>query len=203
MSYFYSDAKQDQFTANILQFKKNGYCVDIGSCHSMVSNNTYFFQNLDWASITVEIESSYNESYLARKKGNHLNANALELNYADVFEKYKFPENIDYLSLDVDTISLDVLKILPFKKYSFKVITIEHDAYLYGDKYREQQRSILSSKGYTLLCSNVYVEQSGHEGKKFAFEDWWVNPDNFSKEILNKLSSENEYPSNIIKKFNI
>ncbi len=198
---FYSDAKQDQFVANILKFKENGYCVDIGSCHSIISNNTYFFQDLGWASISVEIESGYNDSYSTRKKGVHLNENALEINYKSVFEEYEFPKSIDYLSLDVDTISLDVLKILPLDEYKFKVITIEHDGYLYGDKYREQQRSVLNSNGYFLLCSNVYVEQPGYEGKTFPFEDWWIDPSEFDQELIDKIKSDHEYPSQIISKF--
>lgn len=199
---FYSDAKQDQFAANILKFKKKGYCVDIGSCHSVISNNTYYFQGLDWASITVEIRPEFNESYSVRKNGVHLNKSALEINYKETFEQCKFPKSIDYLSLDVDTVSLDVLRILPLDEYRFKVITIEHDGYLYGDKYREQQRSILNSYGYLLLCSNVYVEQPGYEGAEFPFEDWWIDPSEFDSEVIKKIKCNNTLPSVIISKFN-
>lgn len=201
MTHFYSDAKQDQFVANILNFKENGYCVDIGSCHSIISNNTYFFQNLGWTSISVEIESGYNDSYSTRKKGVHINENALEVDYKKVFEEYEFPKSIDYLSLDVDTLSLDVLKMLPFDEYHFKVITIEHDGYLYDDKYRKEQREILTSHQYLLLCSNVYVEQPGYEGKEFPFEDWWIYPSEFNNDLIEKLKCENTFPSVIISKF--
>lgn len=201
MTQFYSDAKQDQFVANILDFKKDGYCVDIGSCHSIISNNTYVFQDLGWTSISVEIESGYNPSYSTRKKGVHLNENALEVDYKKVFEEYEFPKSIDYLSLDVDTVSLNVLRVLPLDEYRFKVITIEHDGYLYGDKYREQQRGLLQSHGYLLLCSNVYVEQPGYEGKEFPFEDWWIDPSEFTEELIEKIKCDNTLPSVIISKF--
>lgn len=201
MTQFYSDAKQDQFAANILEFKKNGYCVDIGSCHSIISNNTYYFQSLDWTSLSVEIEHGYNESYSTRKNGVHLNKNALEVNYKEVFEEYEFPKNIDYLSLDVDAASLDVLRILPLDEYRFKVITIEHDAYLFDDKYKNQQRNILTSYGYYLVCSNVFVEQSGYENKECPFEDWWVDPSEFDTDLIEKLTCNNTLPSVIISKF--
>jgi len=201
MNEFYSDAKQDQFATNILDFKKNGYCVDIGSCHSIISNNTYYFQSLNWKSITVEIQSIYNESYASRRNGIHLNANALEVDYKKIFEDYKFPKNIDYLSLDIDALSIDVLKILPLDNYRFKVITLEHDGYLYGDKYRSEQRSILSSYGYLLLCSNVYVEQPGYEGKEYPFEDWWIDPSEFDQELIEKIKCHNKFPSEIISNF--
>lgn len=201
MNNFNSDAKQDQFVANILEFKKNGYCVDIGSCHSVISNNTYYFQNLDWTCISVEIESGYNSSYSTRKSGVHLNENALNVNYKEVFEENEFPKSIDYLSLDIDTLSLDVLKILPFDEYRFKVITIEHDGYLYGDEYRKAQREILTENGYLLLCSNVYVEQPGYEGKEYPFEDWWIDPTEFNPDLIEKIKCDSTLPSVIISKF--
>lgn len=198
---FYSDAKQDQFAANILGFKKNGYYVDIGSCHSIISNNTYFFQNLNWNGMCVEIESSYNESYSTRKNCMYLNQDATKLDYKNLFEYNNFPSIIDYLSLDVDTLSLSVLKNLLFLNYKFRVITIEHDAYLYGDKYQAPQRDLLRSDGYRLLCSNVFVQQPGFDRPNCSFEDWWVYPNEFDSNILDKLECDSEYPSNIIAKF--
>lgn len=199
---FCSDAKQDEFVANILNFKKDGYCVDIGSCHSVYSNNTFAFQELGWTSLSVEIESSYNDSYPStRKLGVHLNENALNVKYKEVFEENEFPKNIDYISIDVDTLSLDVLKLIPFDEYTFKVITIEHDGYLYGDKYRKPQRKFLEKKGYLLLCSDVYVEQDGYYGKECPFEDWWINPNDFSTELIEQIKSDNLLPSLIIEKF--
>jgi len=199
---FFSDAKQDEFVANILNFKKNGYCVDIGSCHSVYSNNTFAFQELDWESLSVEIESSYNDSYSStRKLGTHLNENALKVNYSEVLKENEFPKNIDYMSIDIDTLSIEVLKLIPFSEYTFKVITIEHDGYLYGDKYREPQRKFLEENGYFLLCSNVYVEQSGYYGKECPFEDWWIRPEEFDTELIEKIKCDSLLPSQIIEKF--
>ena len=199
---FFSDAKQDQFAANILEFKQNGYYVDIGSCNSMISNNTFFFQNLNWKGMCVEIESSYNESYLNRTDCIYINGDATKLDYREVFLGNNFPKMIDYLSLDIDTLSLTVLRNLPFDEFNYRVITIEHDAYLYGDKYQKEQREILTNKGYELICSNVFVQQPGFDRTECPFEDWWVYPSEFSIELLNTVRSETEYPSNIISKFN-
>ena len=201
MTQFYSDAKQDQFAANILKFKRDGYCVDIGSCHSVISNNSYYFQGLNWTSISIEIERGETESYSTRTNGVHLNKNALEVNYKETFEEYEFPKSIDYLSLDIDTLSLDVLKILPLDEYRFKVITIEHDAYVFGDEYRDPQRNILTSHGYLLVCSNVYVEQPGYEGKECPFEDWWIDPSEFDSDLIEKIKCDSTLPSVIISKF--
>lgn len=199
---FYADAGQDQFVARMLQFKRNGYCVDIGSCHSIISNNTFAFQELDWASITVEINSEYNDSYRSRKNSKHYNENALKIDYQKIFEENNFPETIDYLSLDIDTLSLDVLKILPLNKYKFRIITIEHDAYLYGDEYRLKQREILKNNNYILACPNILVPNPGHIGydgvSLCPFEDWWVYQNEFDSNLLEKINIDLSYPKNII-----
>ena len=201
---FYSDAGQDQFVANLLKFKRDGFCVDIGSCHSMLSNNTYVFQSLGWTSVSVEINSRYNESYGTRLNGTHYNEDALKMDYKKAFVENDFPNTIDYLSLDVDTASLSVLKILPFDEYRFKAITIEHDAYLYGDKYRAEQREVLTGHGYRMVCSNILVPSPGHQGydgfSPCPFEDWWVHPDAFDSELLDSIQSDMAHPGSVIQK---
>jgi hypothetical protein len=64
----------------------------------------------------------------------------------------------------------------------FKVITIEHDAYRYGNIYRDKEREILTALGYYLLCADV----SDHG---FEFEDWWIHPDFFPPLFFQQLAS--------------
>ena len=89
---------------------------------------------------------------------------------------------IDYLSLDVDGYYDVVLEKLLQSNHVFKVITIEHDFYRFGDLYRQKEREILTGLGYYLLCSDV-----SNDG--LAFEDWWIYPDLFPSNILSQLSS--------------
>jgi len=203
---YYSDAFQDQFIAHLLSFKKNGYSVDIGSCHSQISNNTFVFQELGWKSITVELNDKYNNSYTNRS-GTLYNEDATKMDYVKVFEDNEFPKTIDYLSLDVDTASLTVLKILPFDKYRFRAITIEHDAYLYGDTYRAEQRKILEGHGYRLVCSNIVVPNPSHQGydgfSLCPFEDWWVYPDEHDPKIIDVIQSDLAHPNSIITKLQL
>lgn len=90
---------------------------------------------------------------------------------------------VDYLSLDIDGYYDVVLKKIPFKNYTFKVITIEHDFYRYGEVFRQQERQILSSLGYYLLCPDVSHPACG------SFEDWWIHPSAFSPSTLQILKS--------------
>ncbi len=85
-------------------------------------------------------------------------------------------------ALDIDERYVDVLNRIPFDKYGFRVITIEHDAYKYGNVYRDGEREFLARRGYQLLCGDVR-----------NFEDWWVHPDLIDKnnhvyQLLNTLA---------------
>jgi hypothetical protein len=198
---FYSDCRQDEFAANILGFKKDGFYIDIGAAGPVSSNNSYLFERLGWKGLCVESNPHYFPQWGVRN-ALFLGEDALKIDYKKVFEENGFPQDIDYASIDIDTLSYDALLSLPLEDYKFKVITIEHDAYLYGDKYKSKQKELLLSKGYELLCENVYVEMAGHGRPESSFEDWYVYPSFFSKDLISKIKCKDIYPSAVIQKFN-
>ncbi len=179
---FRSDAYQDQFVYKLLNQKRHGYFVDIGSCGAINSNNSYFFESLGWRGICVEIDKGYAPSY-SERRCTFINQNALTVDYTNVLENDNAPLFIDYLSVDIDELSIDAIKLLPHDKYTFGVITIEHDGYIYGNRYRQPQREFLKSLGYHLLGSNVRVPDRHFRSLSTlnhldnnGFEDWWVHP---------------------------
>lgn len=194
---FRSDAYQDKFVHKIYNGKRNGYFVDIGSCGAIDSNNSYVFESLGWKGICIEINPGYANSYHQRSC-TFINQNALTIDYKDLFERNNAPKQIDYLSVDIDELSIDALKLLPHDTYTFGVITIEHDGYIYGDKYRTQQREFLTNLGYHLLGSNVRVPDRHFKSLSTlnhldnnGFEDWWVHPTlNLNSHKFDKLFPE-------------
>lgn len=198
---FHSDDRQDEFVANLLKFKRNGTYVDIGSAASIGSNNTYFFESLGWWGICIEKDSAFSPSYMKRLC-KFLNMDALEVDYEKIFQECAFPDVIDYLSIDIDQESVQVLSKLPFDHdYRFRVITIEHDGHAYGDKYKGPQREFLRSKGYFLLCEDVLNQSGRNIGKEHDWEDWWVHPYFFEKEELERLYSFRLNTEQILAKF--
>ena len=197
---FYSDDRQDEFVANLLKFKRDGYYLDIGSCASVGSNNSYFFESLNWKGICIEKNPQFNDSYKTRTC-KFINEDALTIDYEKLFEEEKFPLSIDYLSLDVDEASYGVLQKLPLDKFHFKIITIEHDSHVYGDLYKAPQRKILWAHGYHLLCANVLNQSGRNIGQEHAWEDWWVDPSCFEKSELDKLKSYRLNTEQIMQKF--
>jgi hypothetical protein len=196
-----SASRLDEFVLRMLNFKKEGTYVDIGSAHSQIHNNTHLLaMHYGWRGLCIELSKDFHpESYAERGTScTFLNEDALKVDYAKVFQEMSMPASIDYLSLDVDIYDLDVAKILPYDQYCFKIIGIEHDAYGTGDTYREPQRELLQSKGYVLTCANVLIRLS--DERKWPFEDWYLHPDFFPKETIEKMKCDMVYPEDIIAK---
>lgn len=198
---YQASALQDRFVANLLKFKRDGFYLDIGSCHAVSCNNTYCFEELGWKGICIEKDSAHNESY-AKRTCEYINGDALQLDYKKILADA--PKVIDYLSLDIDERSTDVLALLPLDTYSFRVITIEHDYYIHSGRFRDKQREILKANNYVLLCADVLVPLSNDTKPDCSFEDWWIH-DNVMEEqnimLIGDSFSMKKYPKDIIKIF--
>lgn len=201
---FWSQAWQDECVINMLNFKRNGFFLDIGSGGGMGQSNSYFFESeMGWKGICVERGVGYTEHY----KNNRpdcvfMNEDATEIDYYALLEKHQFPTRLDYLSVDIDESSIKVLRRLPMDKYRFSVITIEHDAYRFQDQLRAEERSIINGcGGYSLLFPNVLVPLGCGMGPDLPFEDWWVDTSVFDMDKLHKYCGENKYPDDIANAF--
>jgi|SRR5579872_2098078 len=156
----YSQAGQDRFVYEVLVRPgevRKGLFVDIG-CAGTQYSNTLGLEEIGWRGLLVDIAPQPETS----KRGSRfLQADATKMDLQIPWS------DVDYLSLDVDEATLDALKRLPLDKVRFKVITIEHDAYRFGDKLRPFEREILTKAGYKLVCADVC--------NPVPFEDWWVD----------------------------
>lgn len=78
----------------------------------------------------------------------------------DLLSEHRAPNIIDYLSIDTEGSEYEILREFDFEKYSFKVITIEHN--------------YTSSRGriYKLLTTNGYIRVHKDISK---FDDWYLN----------------------------
>lgn len=183
---FYSQASQDAFVYillyNLEKKTDKGYYLEIGAADPIITSNTYFLEkNLSWEGVSIELDSKYQDSWDQQRRNTLLIEDATSADYSLILQS--FPKIIDYLSLDVDGQYDVVLNQIPFDQYTFKVITIEHDFYHFGEIYREKEREILTSFGYQLLCPDVSYPNVG------SFEDWWIHPTGFSEERFAELVS--------------
>ena len=182
---FNSQASQDEFVYfllyDMLDKQDTGHYLEIGAGEPQLINNSYFFEKqLNWDGVSIDISDGLRDRWYADRSNTLLIEDATKSNYRSILKS--FPRVIDYLSLDVDSVYDVVLKRIPFDEHIFKVITIEHDFYRYGDLYRSKERTILASFGYHLLCSDV-----SNDG--FSFEDWWIHPSQFPPEVFSALKA--------------
>ena len=157
-----SQSGQDLWVLEKLNHKRGGTFLDIG-CHTPIEiNNTYLLESeFGWTGIAFDRDSKYKELWRLTRKTPIIICNALELNWK--FLRRKF----DYLSLDIDEDQLRFIRAFPWDKIRFKVMTVEHDAYRFGDAVKDEIRSTLESHGYTIDRKDVKVNE--------PYEDWWVD----------------------------
>lgn len=169
---------QEDFILKLLDYKKEGYYVELGAFHSKNGSNTYMLEKeYDWKGVSFEIESDKREEF-NQNRSNPCMGDALDFNYISYFEENNFPKQIDFLQLDIDAgydangrpvgnhyLTLHGLLAVPLNTYRFTVIMFEHDSNMYWRNVamRDAQREILDSLGYSLV---VRTES----------EDWWVDP---------------------------
>lgn len=181
----HSQASQDKFVHTLLYKllgkQDIGYYVEIGASEPITYNNTFSLEkDYGWHGLSIDISSEFKNKWQEIRKNPLIIADATQLNFSSILDE--FPKLVDYLSLDIDGHYDTVLKRVIGSNHIFKIITIEHDAYRYGDVYRNEERKILSTLGYYLLCADV-------SNQGYAFEDWWIHPDYFPRDIFEQLTS--------------
>jgi FkbM family methyltransferase len=90
-----------------------------------------------------------------------------------ILEEHNVPRRIEYMNMDIEGAEYEALKVFPFEKYSFKLLTIEHN---YEEPKRSMIRQLLESKGYTHTKS-VHVD------------DWYVNTKWIKNKVIISLTS--------------
>lgn len=150
---YYSGNSQDEFVLNILGHKSGGYFIDIGCYFPKQYNNSYAMETIGWNGLAFDIIE--HQEFSKERKCKLILGDATLHDYDKIFLQEDVPKIIDYLSLDIDDGTLEVLKRIPFINFEYKTITIEHDYYRLEDKLRKEQREILGNYGYYLLFSDV------------------------------------------------
>ena len=194
MPKFNGQALQDKFVLNILKNKKNGTFLDMGAHEPIYINNTYILEKeFGWKGILFEYMQHFRPSYEEHRSNSvHVISDATTLDYTRLMDETEMPENIDYLSLDLDgDATIKALRKLDEKvmdRHKFAVVTYEHDVYAGGNHIaaREESRNIFKRRGYVCVFEDIH-----HESPDIVFEDWYVHPDLVDMEYVNTLKERN------------
>ena len=190
MDKYSGNSNQEAFVLNVLDYKKDGFYVELGAFHSSEGSNTYALEkSFDWQGVSFELVDERRQEFI-QNRSNPCMGDALNFDYISYFHNNHFPKQIDYLQVDIDSgydratrpignhyTTLLGLITVPLTQYRFSVITFEHDANMYfrNSGQRDAQREILDSLGYTLVTRTIH-------------EDWWVDsvavgPDMYKKHM--------------------
>lgn len=197
----YSQTLQDMFIMYMTEGKRNGTYLEIGSADPSYGSNTKILEEtFDWVGTGIEILANEVEKHKQERHNPVICANALEVDYeellASMSEEYINDGVFDYLQVDCEppSVSFEILKMIPFDKYKFAVVTFEHDYYADISKsIRKESREYMESQGYVLAIGNISMNDD------CPYEDWWVHPDLVDKKVLKKIQNNDNEVVNIHK----
>lgn len=184
----YSQCYQDLFVLTMLNGKRKGKFLEIGSAQPYYGNNTALLEkSFEWTGISIDYNKTYMDEFTKERSSTAICADATKLNYDKILEESDY----DYLQLDCNppVVTYNTLLKIPFHNHRFAVITFEHDHYAdESSNIREKSRKYLQSLGYELVIANVAPDNYN------SFEDWWVHPDLVNRDIINRIKNTSEMP---------
>jgi len=137
--------------------KNRNACIE-ETCVWKDSNSILEFNEASFAELsTIDAYSGEDLHGRSRSRGTKYAVRTISLN--DLLAKYDAPSAIDYLSIDTEGSELEILKNLDFERYSFRVISCEHNF----TPAREGIQRLLERNGYTRRLAEVS-----------SVDDWYV-----------------------------
>lgn len=189
-----SQAGQDALVFELMAKRRpreqGGSFLEIGTNNPVERNNTYSLEvQCGWRGLLCDNSAESRDACAQHRKSPFLFGDATKIDWRDllldnywatndsprraiVFERAGTPHNpklvLDYGSFDIDEPTLDLLRTFPLDAVRFRVITVEHDAYRFGEARRDEMVDILEAHGYTALCKDV-------QDRGLSFEAWFVD----------------------------
>lgn len=189
----YSQVEQDLFVLDFLNYKTEGFFLDIGAHNGISLSNTYLLEKeYNWNGLCVELNKElfkilnkkrtcfksdlvitnyngkcdFNENdFLGHINNNNGNYNCTTIE--KLLKDNSCLKIIDYFSLDVEGHEYEILNTFLYDEYEFKVLTVEHNKYVHGEELKNKIYNLLNSKGYTRIKEDVLVSN-------LLFEDWYI-----------------------------
>ena len=139
----------------------NRHChIDLRCVHSQSGESLLFKEVECGAYSTLAAYAGADKHKDLRKIGTEYLVETVTLQ--DLLQRYNAPEVIDYLSIDTEGSEYDILKAFDFTRYTFKIITVEHNF----SSRRNHIKSLLEAQGYKRILTAFS-----------KVDDWYINPD--------------------------
>jgi len=197
---YYSLGGQDKWVLETLNFKTNGFFVDLGSGNGIKYSNTYTLENeYQWTGICVEVNTD---------KFNELNQNRTSINidkaiynyvgicligddgkindesgttvhcdtYDNILINNPINDLIDYVSVNVGGKEFDVIKSIDFEANQIVLMSIQHNHYKVPYNNLDPIFYHMLDNGFErLVVGAVGEDPSDYYRYKQPYEDWYYN----------------------------
>lgn len=184
----FSQCYQDLFVLTMLDGKRDGSFLEIGSGGAYYGSNTVLLEQFGWTGTSVDKSPESIVEFKKWRLGKAIAGDGSTMDFSGILDK----PDIDYLQIDCDPAQDSLLALfnIPFNNHRFAVITFEHDHYRdESATVKDRSRAYLRSLGYVLVVDDVGVNDFD------SFEDWWVHPGLMSKKGLDLIKHFNHYNS--------
>ena len=188
---FYGKEKQDRFAYYLIG--KTGTFLDIGCYHPTQWNNTKALEEAGWKGLMFDIRESWVELCTQHRTSKVFCVDVSTNDVGNIIKEKLKNTVIDYVSLDADDGSLGALKQLLENNFSFKCMTFEHDYYDRGNTLKAPSKALLEAYGYFPLFEDVKLADGS------IWEDWWINPSCFPKDLMDLASVGDYYEECVMK----
>lgn len=176
----YSQAGQDLLAFEMLVKPEgllSGRFVDIGACHPIEISNTYALEQLGWSGILIDNDPGAVKLCREHRRGTVVEGDATAVDWSEILLPW-LRETVDYVSVDVDSASEAALTQFVIGRTRFRdrlgvrLMTVETDAYRFGNGPRDAMRYILQDcHGLDLFCADVCSADG------MPYEDWYCAPE--------------------------
>ena len=120
--------------------------------------NLMFNETIDPELSTIEFFSGSDNHKDSRVSGSSYSVRSISL--IDLLLKHNAPKHIDYLSIDTEGSEFEILQAFNFNRYTFGVITVEHNY----TSQREKIHELLRANGYKRANEDISM-----------WDDWYVS----------------------------
>jgi hypothetical protein len=195
---FHSHEQQDEFVYNIFDQKENGFFLDVACGNPLIGSNTYSLETFkNWTGFCFDLYNVANaHQWQDKRKAQFVQMDATSEQFT-TFLKENIPAGqlIDFVSLDIDGLSVVALQRIIDSGVKFKSITFEHEYHRDGELLRGPSREILEGLGMKRLFEDVHALHvwTGAKGHTINIEDWWIHPEYFDPKLLEIAATGKTY----------
>jgi len=196
---YYSLGDQDKWVLETLNYKTNGFFVDLGSGNGIKYSNTYILETeYQWTGICVEVDVNkfnklqnnrtsinineavynYQGTCLIGDDGkiNELSGNIVHCNtFNNIVRDSGYNDIIDYVSVNVGGKELDVIRSIDFEKNQIVLMSIQHNKYEVPFHNVDLIFYHMLDNGFERLVIDATGEDPSDYRYKQPYEDWYYN----------------------------